>query len=510
MRVGFVCDNASPDAGGGYTVQTSIERAIRSRGGQHNFIKLNWPELRGETSAREVLDSAICDLGLDMAWFLTPMAAPVCVPFLATVWDLEHRRLPFFPEVSIEGWWTWEKREETYRATLPRAARVLTGTETGRDEIIQFYSVPPENVRIVPLPLPHFASPQSNSAPILAKYNLPEIYLFYPAQFWPHKNHINLLMALEHLKTNHALSLPLVLTGSDKGNLAHVEALIRRQGLTSQVHILGFVPEEDLIQLYRGAVALVFPTFFGPDNLPPLEAFSLGCPVIASRVPGAEEQLGDAALLFDPAEPSELAAAVATLVSDPKLRAQLIENGFEKVSARSSETYVRRVCQVIEELEPIRRCWPSGSAPASRKEIKDPTIESSVGASLRFGEGIGPLEGPYPKFGVQQLFRWCQGPSSLIDFDCARGGRYILFLEYLNPIHPQQLVTMSLDGADAKAFRLVQTSGTTSVAAKRMELTPGEHRVQLSFTHWVEPTPEETRRLAMMLTRCSLELVEPA
>src|SRR5262249_47279545 len=158
----------------------------------------NWPNLHGHTGAREILDSAICDLGLDMVWFLTPMAEPVCVPFLATVWDLEHRRLPFFPEVSVEGWWTWEKREETYRATLPRAARILTGTRVGKDQIIQFYGVPAENISVVPLPLPDFMRTPFDGGLNLTKYDLADPYLFYPAQFWPHKNHVNLLLALEY------------------------------------------------------------------------------------------------------------------------------------------------------------------------------------------------------------------------------------------------------------------------------------------------------------------------
>jgi glycosyltransferase involved in cell wall biosynthesis len=76
--------------------------------------------------------------------------------------------------------------------------------------------------------------------------------------------------------------IEMVFTGSDKGNAGHVFGKINELGLHDQVHMLGFVPREDLRALYSKALS-------------PREAFTLGCPVIASRIPGAEEQLGDAA-----------------------------------------------------------------------------------------------------------------------------------------------------------------------------------------------------------------------
>jgi hypothetical protein len=82
-------------------------------------------------------------------------------------------------------------------------------------------------------------------------------------------------------------------------------------------------------------------------------------------VKGAEEQLGDAALLFDPANPAELAAAIATIVSDQTVRARLIKRGFENASGKSAETYINKVMRVIEEVEPLRRCWSPGTTDLS-------------------------------------------------------------------------------------------------------------------------------------------------
>src|SRR5262249_49366712 len=151
--------------------------------------------------------------------------------------------------------------------------------------------------------------------------------------------------------------IEMVFTGSDQGNAGHVLGKINELGLHDQVRMLGFVPREDLRALYSTALALTFASFFGPDNLPPLEAFALGCPVIASRASGAEEQLGDAALLFNPADPRDLSAAIFTISHDRNLRARLVQKGAEIAAKRTPQAYIAQVCNILNEFEPIRRCW---------------------------------------------------------------------------------------------------------------------------------------------------------
>jgi glycosyltransferase involved in cell wall biosynthesis len=127
--------------------------------------------------------------------------------------------------------------------------------------------------------------------------------------------------------------------------------------LSTQVHFLGFVPREDLLSLYHNAFALTYLTFFGPENLPPLEAFALGCPVIASNVSGAQEQLGNAALLVDPKDPNQIALAIKSLHEDISLRYTLIQRGLERAHRWTGKDYVKGVFSILDEFEPIRRCW---------------------------------------------------------------------------------------------------------------------------------------------------------
>jgi len=123
------------------------------------------------------------------------------------------------------------------------------------------------------------------------------------------------------------------------------------------VHFLGFVPHDEFVWLYRHALALVYVTLCGPENMPPLEAFALGCPVVASRVAGAEEQLGNAALLVDPKSPKHVAEAIKAVHDDAELRHLLTQRGRERAPKWRGQDFVRGVFSVLDEFEPIRRCW---------------------------------------------------------------------------------------------------------------------------------------------------------
>ncbi len=294
---------------------------------------------------------------IDLIWHLVPYCLTLEVPYITTLWDLEHRKQPYFPEVSIQG--EWDHREQLYATTLRRAALIFVGTKEGKAEIEQFYQVPSERVRVLPFPTPQFAfnTISVDNGNILEKYNIPKNYLYYPAQFWSHKNHINLLLALKWLKDKYNLVLPIVFSGSDKGNQEYVQQMSVKLNLSQQVYFLGFLPQEDLISLYRNAFALTFVSFFGPDNLPPLEAFALGCPVIASNISGAQEQLGDAALLVDPKNPEHIALAIKSLWDNTNLRQTLVQKGLVRASQWTGEDYVKEVFSILDDFAAIRRCW---------------------------------------------------------------------------------------------------------------------------------------------------------
>ena len=120
---------------------------------------------------------------------------------------------------------------------------------------------------------------------------------------------------------------------------------------------MGYVSIEDLVALYRNAEAMIYTSFSGPENLPPLEAFALGCPVIASEFPGAREQLGDAAIYFDPHDPVSIAQAVIGFSGDGTKRQELMTKGKIRAARHTGTSFVQGIFKLIDEFEAERRCW---------------------------------------------------------------------------------------------------------------------------------------------------------
>ncbi len=394
MKVGVFLEDFSPDVGGGYTIQEDIFRALIEHidDTHHSFVIfcrrpegfgkfLTNPRLeavgfpgafgkrvlaRAESGLHALFENRkrqsrleqLCkEAGVEFMWFVGAEAVQVDLPYMAIVWDLQHRLQPWFPEVSAGG--TWRQRERFYSEFLQRATIIIAGTAAGRAEIERFYQVTGDRIRILPHPTPTFALNNDPGDPgtVLKKYSLKENYILYPAQFWSHKNHVNLLLAAAEMKRKHQLDLPVVFVGADKGNADYVRSFAAQLKPSLDVAFLGFVPLEDLVALYRGAFALAYVTFFGPENLPPLEAFALGCPVVASDVSGAREQLGDAALLVNARDPSHIAAALKSLHDDQSLRHRLIEKGRARAERWTAHHFVRSVFSAFDEFESVRRCW---------------------------------------------------------------------------------------------------------------------------------------------------------
>ena len=190
---------------------------------------------------------------------------------------------------------------------------------------------------------------------ILAKYNLPERFLFYPAHFWYHKNHERLINALKHIKQNFRVTIPLVIVGSPKESFKKVINLIRKLNMEKQIINLGYVLDTEIVSLYKKAVALVFPSLFGPTNIPPLEAMLLGTPIACSNLFSMPEQIGDAGLLFDPFNMEDIAEKIYRVWIDQNLREELIKRGYERVKNVTLENYARKWEKIIDEaLEKIK------------------------------------------------------------------------------------------------------------------------------------------------------------
>ena len=297
--------------------------------------------------------------GVDLILQLGPYAYPFLsrVPFLMPIFDLNHRIQPEFPEVSALG--EHNRREFLYVNTCRFATFVLVDSEAGKADVLRFYGdhIEEDRIRILPYypaigkkPLPD----AQEQARVAAKYRLPRRYFFYPAQFWRHKNHAAILHAMRIIADETGERVPVVLCGTYADyfralNFIELRKLAQQLGIAEHVYYLGMVPDEDMAALYTLSAGLVMPTFFGPTNLPPLEAWHYGRPVITSDIRGVRDQIGDAGLLADPKSPPQLARAMLELWRNDALGSTLAERGRKRLQAYSWPTYVKGVQSIVAE-----------------------------------------------------------------------------------------------------------------------------------------------------------------
>lgn len=266
-----------------------------------------------------------CDLWIFPAQ--EALAYQMAVKSLATIHDLMHIFESHFPEVSKGG--RTRIRNRRFRNIAKFSKGILVDSNVGKKHVIDSYQVRQDIV----YPLPYIPSPtirvDAPSDKFEERYSLPEKFIFYPAQFWEHKNHLRLLEAAVIVKRENP-GLNLLFTGMKIRNYEKIKSFIDENFLEDNVHFTGYIKNEDLGGFYARARAMMMPTFFGPTNIPPLEAFICKCPVAVSRIYGMPEQLGDGALYFDPLNVDEIASVMKTLWENDQECSRLIKNGLKK------------------------------------------------------------------------------------------------------------------------------------------------------------------------------------
>lgn len=155
---------------------------------------------------------------------------------------------------------------------------------------------------------------------------------------------------------NVGLSLLVVFTGSDHGNEAYVRRVAHELEVYEHLFFLGYVPRQTLRALCYPAFVLCYVSFLAPDNLPPLEAFAAGCPVIAADVPGASEQFDDAAIRVNLASDLQIADALKSLLRDTTKRANLIARGKERAHRYTTIDLAKSLLASLDEFRVVRRC----------------------------------------------------------------------------------------------------------------------------------------------------------
>jgi len=297
------------------------------------------------------LDYLAIEEGIDLYWLTYPADVDLTTPFIYTIWDVGHRVMPAFPETTKPAY-RWNGHEEQCARMLAKATFILTGNETGKREILDNYSVMEKKIRIVPFPISFFCYEEEDKP----SFELPDKYFFYPAQFWPHKNHICIIKAIADLKSR-GISAHVIFTGSDKGNKTYIQSRVNELGVSDLVHFVGFVTYEEMKYLYTHARAMIFASLMGPNNIPPIEAIYLECPLIITDIPGHVEQMGEAAIYFDGYNHMELADRMSALLSSDDDVQNQIKRQADKRNEFIEYSYGDRILEILDEFSLMRDTW---------------------------------------------------------------------------------------------------------------------------------------------------------
>ncbi len=358
MRLGIVL-TTKPYAGGAFTYAAFMLEAISAESTYVSDIRAyytdelwekylqRYKDIHGEQLSGnyfrdiEMLNKSNCDVILlsdQMNW-----SKDISIPTITPIHDLMHiyERGNGFPEIEEDD--CYIRRQWLYTDIYAYSAGILTDSEMGREQVLDQYGrVKEDRVYVLPFSVPFYLNKQYGNADSL----ITEKYIFYPAQFWKHKNHEALVKAVAKLK-DRGLPVKLVFVGSDKGNLEYIRQLIDDLSVNDNIEILGFVPDDEMYMLYKNARAMVMPSFFGPTNIPPLEAMYMGCPAAVSDRYAMPEQIGDAGLTFDSNNVDEVASVLECLWTDDELCYRLSEAGLKQVKKYSIENFSVRLLHCV-------------------------------------------------------------------------------------------------------------------------------------------------------------------
>lgn len=261
------------------------------------------------------------------------------IPSIYHPHDLQHVHLP-----QLFSGRTRKTRDVQYRAFCSQAKVVAVVASWVREDLVSNLGVPREKIAVIPLAPPISSHPQPTEAEcesVRRKYSLPDQFAFYPAQTWPHKNHIGLLEAVARMRSQDGLIVPLVFSGQLNGFHASIAKRARELALSDSVQFVGYVSPLELSCLYKLCRCVLVPTKFEAASFPVWEAFVAGRPVASSNVTSLPEQAGDAVLLFDPYDYVEMAGVIRRLWTDEALRRTLVRRGRARVATLSWEKTAR-------------------------------------------------------------------------------------------------------------------------------------------------------------------------
>jgi len=318
----------------------AMEEVAPKKGVELEFVK--------STDRLLFIDADVIHFPYFSPFFLT-LPRKRLVKSVVTIHDLiPIKYLEHYPP-GIKGKLRWEVQKRR----LKKIEAVITDSQYWREEIPELTGFPEEKIFVIPLAAgKEFKKiPERQTSNIKHKYNLPDNFVLYVGDVNWNKNVKGLIRAISNIK-HQASSLKLVLVGKAFKDRSLKEAqeilqLIKEFNLINQTKILGYVPTEDLVAIYNLATVFCLPSFSEGFGLPALEAMACGCPVVAGKTSSLPEVCGEAAILVDPYDISEVAKGIKKAMEDKE---KLVERGIKQAAKFSWRKTASLTLEVYEKV----------------------------------------------------------------------------------------------------------------------------------------------------------------
>jgi glycosyltransferase involved in cell wall biosynthesis len=235
--------------------------------------------------------------------------------------------------------------------SVARSSHILTVSETSRRDLIDLLKTPPQKITVTYNAAgPIFANPSPSPYRILEKYGLKQNEFFLSVGRVDSRKNLHLLVdAFIHLKQAHKVPHKLVITGKRYFERERLLKKIQVADYASEIILTGYVPDQDLAELYSAATGLVLISESEGFGLPALEAMACGTPVIVSDIPIFHEILAESCLYVNPFQPAQISATMQRLILEPGLRPLLIRQGRERAAQFSWDSTAQLTLNVYKQ-----------------------------------------------------------------------------------------------------------------------------------------------------------------
>jgi glycosyltransferase involved in cell wall biosynthesis len=409
------------------------------------------------------------DLSADLLFcpFTAPTYFEPGIPTVCTIFDLQYKTYPeFFAAEDVTH------RDRAFIEACRRATGLITISDYSRDTAIFHGSLNPGRIRTIhPRMAQRFLPRAAGNKELLRRLGLTlHRYFIYPANFWKHKNHEMLLTAFGIASYGRlATDIKLVCTGAPGVRQEWLIRAVHSMNLGDRVSFPGYLPDVDLGILIGDSCGVIFPSLYEGFGLPIIEAMAMGVPVACSNTTSLPEVATDAAILFDPRIPTQIAQAMVSLAHDEALRARLIQAGRQRAAKFSDSKRM------------AREYW----------EIFQDALVNEKRQNL--------LIGAYADGWVGRTLNIQAAPAE---------SAQTLELEFSAPDWlPQPSLTVQvIRGGNQQSAPLQVVRGATAVLSLPLESAGGDFEIRISptFVPAHSGYGDDQRELSMMLQRCGI------